>query len=87
MLFVIVENMSQRCILTGKGPLAGNNVSHAHNKTRKRQLPNLHYKSIFVPELRRSIRIRLSANALRTVTKMGLLAFMRKRGLRLKDIT
>ncbi len=79
--------MSKRCRLTGKRPLTGNNVSHAHNKTRRRQLPNLQTKRIYVPELGRWVKIRLSARALRTVTKKGLMSFMADEGLSLKDVT
>ena len=78
--------MSRKCKLTGKGPMAGNNVSHAHNKTRRRQLPNLQWKRIYVPELDRTVRVRLSTRALRTIDKKGLMAFLRDEGLKLKDI-
>lgn len=78
--------MSRKCKLTGKGPMAGNNVSHAHNKTRRRQLPNLQWKRIFVPELDRTVRIRVSTRALRTIDKKGLMAYLREQGLKLKDI-
>ncbi len=78
--------MSRKCKLTGKGPMAGNNVSHAHNKTRRRQLPNLQWKRIYVPELDRTVRIRLSTRALRTIDKKGLLSYLRDRGLKLADI-
>lgn len=79
--------MSRRCMITGKGPLSGNRVSHAHNKTRHRQLPNLQWKRVYVPDLDRTIRIRLSTRALRTIDKKGLMAFLRDEGLTLKDIT
>jgi large subunit ribosomal protein L28 len=79
--------MSQRCSITGKGPLSGNRVSHAHNKTRRRQLPNLQRKRIYVPELDRTIRVRISTRALRTIDKKGLMAYLRDEGLSLKDIT
>ncbi len=78
--------MSRKCKLTGKGPMSGNNVSHAHNKTRRRQLPNLQWKRIYIPELDRTVRVRLSTRALRTIDKKGLLAFLRDEGLKLKDI-
>ncbi|MCY3973695.1 MAG: 50S ribosomal protein L28 [Candidatus Dadabacteria bacterium] len=78
--------MARRCAITGKGPLSGNNVSHANNKTRRRQIPNLQNKRIFVPELGRFVRIKLSARALRTIDKKGLLAFLRSEGLTLKDV-
>ena len=78
--------MARRCAITGKGPLSGNNVSHANNKTRRRQIPNLQNKRIFVPELGRFVRIKLSARALRTIDKKGLLSFLRSEGLTLKDV-
>ena len=79
--------MSRKCKLTGKKPMAGNNVSHAHNKTRRVQNPNLQWKRIYVPELDRTVRIRLSTRALRTIDKKGLMAFLRDQGLKLKDVT
>jgi large subunit ribosomal protein L28 len=78
--------MSRKCKITGKGPMAGNNVSHAHNKTRRVQNPNLQWKRIYVPELDRTIRIRLSTRALRTIDKKGLMSYLRARGLKLNDI-
>ena len=79
--------MARKCEITGKGPLAGNSVSHAHNKTKRRQLPNLQRKRIFVPELNRTVRIRVSTSALRSIDKLGLAAFLRKNGLSLSDVT
>jgi len=79
--------MSRKCSITGKKPMAGNNVSHAHNKTRRYQLPNIKKKRIFVPELGRHVRITLSTRALRSVSKVGLLAYLRKNNLTLKDVT
>jgi len=79
--------MSRKCDITGKRPLTGYNVSHAHNKTKKRQLPNLQKKRIFVTETGKSVRIKVSTSALRSIDKIGLRAFLRKNGLSLKDIT
>lgn len=79
--------MSRRCSITGKKPMAGNNVSHAHNKTKRWQRPNIQTKRLYVPELNRFIRVKLSTRALRTVSKIGLLPFLKKSGLRLRDIT
>ncbi len=79
--------MSRRCAITNKKPLSGNNISHAHNKTKRWQKPNVHSKRIFVPELNRFVRIRLSTRALRSVSKLGLMQFLRKNGLQLKDVT
>ena len=78
--------MSRKCKLTGIGPMAGNNVSHANNKTRRVQLPNLQWKRVYIPELDRTIRIRLTTRALRTIDKKGLMAYLRDQGLKLKDI-
>jgi len=79
--------MARRCSITGKKPLVGNRVSHSHRKTKRRQLPNIHDKKVFVPELGRAIRLRVSARALRTIDKKGLLPFLREQGLQLKDVT
>ena len=78
--------MSRKCSISGKKPLAGNNVSHAHNKTRRRQNPNVHSKRLFVPELNRQVRIRVSTRALRTISKIGLMPYLKKEGLALKDV-
>jgi len=78
--------MSRRCSITGKGPMYGNNVSHANNKTRRRQLPNLQWKTLFVPELNRTVRIKVSTRALRTIDKKGFVAFLHDEGLTLKDV-
>ena len=63
--------MARRCELTGKAVLTGNNVSHAHNKTRRRFLPNLCNVSLMSEALGRSLRLKVSANALRTVEHRG----------------
>ncbi|MCP3982175.1 MAG: 50S ribosomal protein L28 [bacterium] len=78
--------MARKCSLTGVGPMSGNRVSHSHRKTRMRQLPNLQTKRIYVPELGRTIRVKLSTRALRTVTKKGFVKFLHDQGLRLKDV-
>ena len=79
--------MSRKCTITGKKPLSGNNVSHAHNKTKRWQKPNIHDKRLYVPELGRTVRVRLSTRALRSVSKNGLLSYLKKNGLQLKDVT
>ena len=63
--------MSRRCEITGKGVLAGNNVSHANNKTRRRFLPNLQVTSLLSDTLGLSVRLRLSTRAIRTVEHNG----------------
>ncbi len=73
--------MARKCQITGKGPLVGNNVSHAQNRTRRRQLPNLQKKRIYVPELKRFITVRISARALKTINKNGARVTLQKAGL------
>tara|TARA_R110002072_G_scaffold30957_1_gene96010 strand:+ start:115 stop:384 length:270 start_codon:yes stop_codon:yes gene_type:complete len=57
--------------MTGKGVMAGNNVSHAHNKTRRRFLPNLQVTSLLSDALGEVVRLRLSASAIRTIEHKG----------------
>ena len=78
--------MSKVCKITGKRPRVANNVSKANNKTKRRQLPNLQSKKIFVPELAKNVRIKLSVKALKTIDKYGLLPYLKKKGLSLQDI-
>jgi large subunit ribosomal protein L28 len=71
--------MSRRCELTGKGPMTGNNVSHANNKTRRRFLPNLNDVTLQSETLGRGVKLRISAHALRSVDhRGGLDAFLDK---------
>jgi large subunit ribosomal protein L28 len=78
-----VITMSRVCQVTGKRPVAGNNVSHAHNKTRRRFLPNLHSHRFWVESENRHVKLRVSANGMRIIDKKGIdtvLAEMRSRG-------
>ena len=71
--------MSRRCELTGKGPMSGNNVSHAKNRSRRRFLPNLTETALMSETLGRTVRLRVSTSALRTVDhRGGLDAFLAK---------
>ncbi|WP_181705165.1 50S ribosomal protein L28 [Chthonobacter rhizosphaerae] len=73
--------MARRCELTGKAVLTGNNVSHANNKTKRRFLPNLLNVTLLSDTLGQSVRLRISANALRSVEhRGGLDAFLAKAG-------
>ena len=75
--------MARVCQVTGKGPMVGNNVSHANNKTKCRFLPNLQSRRFWVESENRWIRLRVSAQALRTIDKNGIdsvLADLRARG-------
>ncbi len=63
--------MSRRCLISGKGVLTGNNVSHANNKSRRRFLPNLQEQSLLSDVLGMSVRLRLTTHGLRTVEHNG----------------
>ncbi len=63
--------MARRCSFTKKGVLAGNNVSHAHNKTRRRFLPNMQRVSLYSDRLGEMVRVRLSTRAIRTIEHNG----------------
>ena len=64
--------MSRVCQVTGKRPIAGNNVSHAHNKTRRRFLPNLQSHRFWVDSEQRWVRLRVSTKGLRIIDKQGI---------------
>ena len=63
--------MSRRCMITGKEPMSGNNVSHALNRTRRRFLPNIQDTSLYSETLQRWVKVRVSSNGLRTVEHKG----------------
>ena len=63
--------MARRCELTGKAVITGNNVSHAHNKTRRRFLPNLQHTSLQSETLGQMVRLRITPHAMRTVDRHG----------------
>lgn len=75
--------MARVCQVTGKKPLTGNNVSHAHNKTKRRFLPNLHTKRFWVESENRYVKLKVSNKGLRTIDKLGIdavLEDLRRRG-------
>jgi large subunit ribosomal protein L28 len=75
--------MARVCQVTGKGPMVGNNVSHANNKTKRRVLPNLQYRRFWVESENRWVRLRISTAALRLIDKVGIdqvLVDLRARG-------
>ena len=75
--------MARVCEVTGKGPMTGNNVSHANNKTKRRFLPNLQYRRFWVESENRWVRLRISNAALRLIDKVGIeqvVADLRARG-------
>lgn len=71
--------MTRRCDLTGKRRLIGNKVSHSNIKTKRAQQPNLQTKKVYDPELGKTITLKLSTSAIRTLDKVGSLSkFLRK---------
>lgn len=75
--------MAKVCVVTGKKPMSGNNVSHANNKTRRRFEPNLQDKRFWLPSEKRWIKLRISAKGIKIIDKKGIesvLADMRKQG-------
>jgi len=77
--------MSKVCQITGKRPVSGNNVSHAHNKTKRRFLPNLHNHRIWVESEKRFVKLRISNQGLRIIDKKGIdsvLSDLRAKGVK-----
>lgn len=68
--------MARVCVITGKKPMSGHNVSHANNKTKRRFLPNLQHRRFWVESRKQWISLRLSAAALRTIDKNGIEAVL-----------
>ena len=78
--------MAQVCVVTGKKPMFGNNVSHANNKTRRRFNPNLHSKRFWVETENRWVRMKVSAKGMKIISKRGIdsvLAELRGRGVKI----
>ena len=63
--------MARVCDVTGKGPMVGNNVSHANNKTKRRFLPNLQSRRFWLESEGRFVRLRVTNAALRLIDKLG----------------
>ncbi len=75
--------MSRVCMVTGKGPVTGNNVSHSKRRTRRRFLPNLHWHRFWVESESRFVRLRVSSKGMRIIDKKGIdvvLTELRARG-------
>ena len=68
--------MARVCVVTGKKPMVGNNVSHANNRTKRRFLPNLQYRRFWVESENRWVRLRISNAALRLIDKKGIDAIL-----------
>ena len=78
--------MSKICAISGKRPLVGNNVSKSNIKTKRRQFPNLQSKRIYIPELDKTVKIKISTHALKTIDKIGVLNYLKKQKLKISDI-
>ncbi|MCE1166242.1 MAG: 50S ribosomal protein L28 [Bacteroidetes bacterium] len=70
--------MSKVCSVTGKKGLTGNNVSHANNRTKRKQQPNLQKKRIWIEDEKRFVTLKLSTEAIKTIDKKGLKAALKK---------
>ncbi|MBP8087989.1 MAG: 50S ribosomal protein L28 [Polaromonas sp.] len=68
--------MARVCQVTGKGPMVGNNVSHANNKTKRRFMPNLQYRRFWVESENRWVRLRITSAGLRLIDKKGIDAIL-----------
>lgn len=79
--------MARRCDISGVTHQNGNRVSHANNKTHHKFESNLQSKRLFVPELGKTVRIRVSTRILRTIDKLGFSGALKKFGLSLADVT
>jgi large subunit ribosomal protein L28 len=70
--------MSRVCQITGKSVMVGNNVSHSNRKTKRKFLPNLISKKFYLPEEDRTITLKISTSALRTINKKGISACLKE---------
>jgi len=78
--------MSRVCELTGKRAMVGNNVSHSNAKTKRRFLPNLQVKKFYIPELDRTIQLKVSTSAIRNINKKGIYQYLlelEKKGIKI----
>lgn len=75
-----------KCQLSGKKPQYGNNVPWSKKQTRRTWQPNIQNFSLYVPELGRTVKIKASTKAIKSIDKMGLNAYLRKHNLKLSDI-
>ena len=79
--------MARRCDISGVTHQNGHRVSHANNKTHHKFEANLQTKKLFVPELGKSVRVRVSTRMLRTIDKLGFVGALEKHNLSLADVT
>lgn len=70
--------MSKVCELTGKRPMVGHHVSHSNVKTKRRFEPNLIKKKFYIPELDKTVTLKVCTRAMKTIDKLGLYAYLKK---------
>ncbi len=70
--------MSKVCQLTGKRPIAGNNVSHSKRRTKRRFLPNIQKKRYYIPETDQWVTLKVSAYAMRNINKIGIYDYLKQ---------
>lgn len=78
--------MSKKCQVSKKGPQFGHRVSHANNKTKHAFLPNLQVKKIFIPELGKSVRLKVSTRMIRSFDKLGVTETLRKNNISIRSL-
>ena len=78
--------MSKKCQVSKKGPQFGHRVSHANNKTKHAFLPNLQEKKVFIPELGKSVRLKVSTRMIRSFDKLGVSETLRKNNISIKSL-
>ncbi len=78
--------MSKVCELTGKRPMVGHKVSHSNVKSKRRFEPNLFKKKFYIPELDKTVTLKVSTRAMKTIDKLGLYAYLKKLKKQGKDI-
>jgi len=78
--------MSKVCELTGKRPIVGHRVSHSNVKTKRRFEPNLIKKKFYIPELDKTVTLKVTTRAMKTIDKLGLYAYLKKLKKKGKEI-
>jgi large subunit ribosomal protein L28 len=78
--------MSRKSSITGKGPSFGNNVPFSKKRTRRRWDANIHDRRIWVPELSRFVKIRVSTRDMRSIDRHGLMAYLRSQGKTITEV-
>jgi large subunit ribosomal protein L28 len=68
--------MARVCALTGKKTIVGNNVSHSNSKTKRKFFPNLQVKKFYIPELDKTITLKVCTSAIRTINKKGIYQYI-----------